>query len=110
MREILATLLVGLAIAASSQDDRAADGWRGLTPLHSTRSDVESLLGRGAGEDGQAYYLPDVNVFFVYSSTGCKSGEKWDIPQGTVLRIIVYPKPTPRWSDLKVDKSTFVEK
>lgn len=86
------------------------EGWRGIVPLHSTRADVERLLGAGANECKCAYYLEDVNVFFDYSSGDCKSGGVWDVPSGTVMRITVYTKPTLRWSTLNVDKSKFIKK
>lgn len=84
-------------------------GWRGIVPLLSTRADVERLLGPGANECKCGYYLEDLNVFFYYSSGNCKSGGSggWDVPPDTVLRIVVYRKPTPRLSDLQIDERTF---
>jgi hypothetical protein len=84
-------------------------GWRGIVPLYSTRADVERLLGPGINECKCGYYLKDLNVFFYYSSENCKSGGSggWDVPPNTVLRIVVYRKPTPRLSDLQIDESKF---
>lgn len=94
-----------LSLAPSS----SVDGWRGIVPLHSTRGDVERLLGPGGNSCACAYYLEEENVFFVYSTGTCKSGGSggWDVSPDTVLRITVYPKPKPRLSALGIDLSRF---
>ncbi len=85
-------------------------GWRGIVPLHSTRTDVERLLGPGTNECKCGYYLNDANVFFIYSSFTCRDGAVWEVPPDTVLRITVYPKTHPKFSDLKIDKTKFTER
>lgn len=94
-----------LCLASISQ----AKEWRGIVPLHSTRTDVERLLGRASNECKCSYYSNDVNVFVVYSSGNCKSGESggWNIPPDTVIRFSIYPKVKPKLSELKVDLSKF---
>jgi hypothetical protein len=86
-----------------------AKEWRGLVPLHSTRSDMEKLLGKGSDSCHCGYYLNDLNVFFVYSSGSCKSGGSggWNIPSDTVIRFSIYPKVRPKLSELKLDFSKF---
>lgn len=83
--------------------------WRSIVPLHSTRADVERVLGSGTNWCKCAYYLDDMNVFINYSSGDCKSGGSggWDVPADTVLKITVVPKPSPRLSDLKIDENRF---
>jgi hypothetical protein len=100
---IFLVLNLMLPIANSS----TANGWRGIVPLHSTRADVERLLGPGTNECKCGYYLEDVNVFFDYSSGDCRGRGSggWDIQPDTVLRITVYPKPNPLLSSLKIDES-----
>lgn len=100
-------LLLNLVLSPASSSSLA--GWRGIVPLHSTRADVERLLGPGTNWCKCGYLLDDVNLTFVYSSGNCKSGGSggWDVPPDTVLRIIVYPKPQPRLSDLNMDMSKF---
>lgn len=104
---ITSLMLLGSMIFVS--DSSRVDGWRGIVPLHSTRADVERLLGAATDTCKCGYHLDDVNVIFVYSSGDCKSrGSKgWDVQPDTVLRIIVYPKPRPSLSDLKIDRRKF---
>ena len=82
-------------------------GWRGIVPLHSTRADVERLLGRATDDYRfqSTYHQDDLNVVFTYSSGYCKSG--WKVPPETVTWITVYPRARLRWVDLKVDWSKF---
>jgi hypothetical protein len=102
--------LLSLSLTFLLAGHSTVEGWRGIVPLHSTRSDVERLLGPGTNECKCGYYLDDVNVFFVYSSFNCKTGGAWDVPVDTVLRITVYPKPSPRFSDLSIDKTKLSER
>lgn len=69
-------------------------GWRGIVPLHSTRSDVEKLFGRPSNQCMCAYYSEDVNVFVVYAAGDCKNGGTagWNVPPDTVIRFDVVPK------------------
>ena len=54
--------LLGLAVAAEAKE------WRGITPLLSTRVDVEKLLGaqRSLNKESSSYSLEDceVHIFF----------------------------------------------
>jgi hypothetical protein len=93
-----------------SQALEKSQGWRGIVPLHSTRADVERLLGKSESNCECSYKLPDVNVFFTYSSTdGCQKGRAggWNVPRDTVIWITVYPKFTVPFSDLTLDKSKY---
>ena len=108
MKGLGAVLLYFALMSYTSMPSRDS-GWRGIVPLHSTRGDVERLLGPGTNECKCAYYLDDVNVFLQYSSGDCKSGGSggWNIPADTVIRFTVVPKPRPRLSDLKINESKF---
>src|SRR5438046_2962223 len=78
-------------------------GWRGIIPLHSTKADVIKLLGEPTTPnfDG-GYSLPDVTVTFIYSTRRCELG--WNVPEGTVLRILVsIKKDRPKLSDINID-------
>ena len=103
-------ILLTLNLLLCSGEPSNVKGWRGIVPLHSTRADVEALLGPGTNECKCGYYLDKVNVFFVYSSSNCDNGGAWNVPIDTVLRITVYAKPSPRFSDLKIDKTKFIER
>jgi hypothetical protein len=96
-----------LAVVGASQ----AKGWRGLVPLHSTRTDVERLLGapkesRGVGFK---YETKDEQVFVFYSAGPCKESplNDWNVPRDTVLSITVHPNAKLLVDDLKLDKMKY---
>ena len=94
-------LLVSMLPVAQSHK-----GWRGIVPLHSTRADVERLLG--SPRPGERYHLNESNIIFHYSAGDCRSGRgAWNVPIDTVVWITVYPKPNPRLLDLDIDKTKF---
>lgn len=86
-----------------------AKEWRGITPLKSTRVDVERLFGRSAHDGyGVSYPIGDEVATFEYSSGGCSDkGRVYDVPPYTVLRIRVSSGHKPRFSDLKIDLKKF---
>ena len=99
-----------LTINSCWAETSTVKGWRGIVPLHSTRADVEALLGPGTNECKCRYFMEKENVFFIYSSGDCKTGGSWDVAKDTVLSITVYQKPSPRFSEMNLDKTKFSEK
>src|SRR5882724_13565967 len=99
---VLSLMTLGISLDEPSK----AKGWRDIQPLHSTRADVERLLGpptdkRDCIYNICTYYLHDVNVQFNYSPGDCKSGRgAWDVPPDTVVNITVHSGPGLRWSSL----------
>lgn len=89
-----------------------ARGWRGIVPLHSTRKDVEQLLGHGKGLCHCEYSLGDGNVSIQYSGEPCTEVRErgWRVPRDTVINISFYPKVNPRFSELPIDKSKYVKR
>ena len=105
-------ILVALCFGHPVDDPISMKGWRGIQPLHSSRADVEKLLGPPADKpdcDLCTYHLTDVSVLFHYSRGECKSGlGAWDVPADTVIYITIHPKPkTQHWSNLAIDKAKF---
>jgi len=93
--KILRVLFLFLVCATSAI---AAD-WRGITPLHSTKADVQRILGNSAiDKDGQTFYSgPDAIAVISYQTETCDSrggkfGFGWNVPAGTVSIIGVIPK------------------
>jgi len=86
-----------------------ADSWRGIKPLHSSRTDVERIFGAAGSECKCTYDSEEFNVFVVYSSGTCNSAESngWNVPPDTVIRFTVYPKNRPKLSALKIDKRKY---
>ena len=96
-RIILTSIL--LAIPANAFQEK---GWRGILPLHSTRADVERLLGPSTSPSGRVYKTENEVVFIEYAEAPCKgflSG--WNVPADTVLMITVRSEKEQRFSDLR---------
>jgi hypothetical protein len=84
------------------QEDK---GWRGILPLHSTRADVEQLLGKPNFEGGRYDYEGE-RVSIIYQIHTCEKskGEGWNVPIDTVVRISVSFKNKGRpLSDFPID-------
>ena len=78
-------------------------GWRGVIPLHSTRSDVERAFGP---PDSTGFYdFKTESAEFFYSAGPCVNGYK--VPKDTVISIRVIPKGEMRFSDLKLNRRRF---
>jgi hypothetical protein len=86
-----------------------AKEWRGIVPLHSTRADVERLLGKASDNCHCTYQTKEATVFVVYSEGDCKRGLSggWDIRPDTVIRLTVTPKASPKLSELQIDLSKY---
>lgn len=86
-----------------------AKGWRGLIPLHSTRQDVEQLLGTPK----DFYYdLTSETVYVDFSSGDCKgaSPDSYRVPANIVTRIMVIPKSERRLDALGIDETRYKKK
>lgn len=106
-KAIVVSLIVLLTQAAYSQ----AKEWEGIVPLHSTRADVERLLGTPTIDrsDTTIYEFKTKRVYFDYSKDSCASDPNgWKVPRDTVIRIWVETKGNQlRFSDLKLDMAKF---
>jgi hypothetical protein len=104
---IIACVSTVLAMVATVH----AKGWRGLVPLHSTRTDVERLLGTHKELRGVAfiYETKDERVVVSYSAGQCKESQSndWNVPRDTVVSITVHPNAKLLVSDLKLDKMKY---
>lgn len=81
-------------------------GWKGIIPLHSTRADVERLLGSSTGECNCLYKTEDAAVYVEYAVDRCRGGlPGWNVPKETVLRLTVTLRTAQQFSDLKLDRS-----
>jgi hypothetical protein len=89
---------------------RAKD-WRGITPLHSTRADVERLLGPPSKDRGGTifYEFDKEEVSFDFAKGSCKGeSDGWNVPRDTVISVWVIPKPNVlKFTDLKLDESMY---
>lgn len=104
---ILPCLFISLFIITFAQ----TKGWRGIVPLHSTRADVERLLGPpvdSSNEYTSVYHLVNEAVIFNYEGDRpCETPGGWQVPPATVVNILVTPKTKLRFSDLQVDEKRY---
>src|SRR6267142_4269866 len=100
----LKPLLFGTVTLLFMSSLAQAKAWRGIVPLHSTRTDVERLLGKPNAKYGR-YDIDNQEIEFFYSKGRCVNG--WDVPEDTIIDIAVNPKQSPRLSDLKVELSKY---
>ena len=112
MRNKLKAIAVFLILlcAATAQ----AKGWRGIVPLHSTRSQVEQLLGPPtelSNPYSVVYKTPNETIEIDYADgSPCGVGEKysrWRVPRNTVTSIIISPYPGSPLSQLNIDESRY---
>lgn len=81
--------------------------WRGIRPLHSSKEDVERILGRPKRQllnQSYAYDTNDEKIDVLYSEGPCTPSVvgKWNVPKHTVLRITVHPQHTVLMSSLQL--------
>jgi hypothetical protein len=101
---VLASLLMIMSLAFT-QD---APGWRGIVPLHSTRAQLEQLVGV-LDMRCQCYSTETETIRVEYASgpcTGALAG--WNVPTDTVLSLQIYPKKRLFFSELKIQKEDFI--
>lgn len=90
-----------------------AKQWGGIVPLHSTRADVQQLLGPPSEpikEHVSVHNLETEVVMIVYASgppCGSDAQSEWQVPSSTVVSITVSPKTGLRLSDLNIDKGRY---
>lgn len=105
----VALLALPLIISATAN----AEPWKGIVPLKSTRSDVERLLGQpqpGPIKSYVTYQLESEEVRVRYAdkslctrTTDCEC----QVPDDTVLNVVVRLKTKPGFSSLGLDLSKF---
>jgi hypothetical protein len=91
-----------------------AKGWRGIVPLHSTRADVERLLGPPTERlrGNSVFYRTENETLIINYARGlpCGIGEKysqWQVPRDTVESILVTPNMGSPLSQLRIDESKY---
>ena len=114
IRLVLFTLVLFLSFVtpAYPQDN----SWNGITPLRSTRADVEKIFGKpdrnSVGTFTAMYQTSSGRVFVLYSTGACylKPSHGWNVPALTVISMSVYPIPEPNFDESKIDKTKFVKR
>lgn len=89
-----------------------AQQWSSIVPLHSTRSDVESLLGPAEGKELSVYQLENEVVSVQFSQLSCdeKRHQGWNVPRDTVVMVTVSSRTAISFSDLPIDQTVLKKK
>ena len=110
----IASVIVFLFSTLLAVPGAEAKGWRGIVPLHSTRADVERLLGPPTEQrtEYSVLYRTENETLIISYARGlpCGIGEKysqWRVPRGTVERIFITPNMGSPLSQLKIDESKY---
>jgi len=84
-------LLLSIWVTAVMLASPNAQQWRSIVPLHSTRSDVERLLGPAEGKALSVYQLENEVVSVQFSEESCdeKKNQGWNVPRDTVIIVTV---------------------
>ena len=105
-------LIISMVLIAATSV--AAKDWRGILPMHSTRADVEALLGPPPPppanrayvlDKGRSIYFLDEGQIYIDFADGneCMA----NVPVGTVLYIEITPKKDLPLSRLNIDLKNF---
>jgi hypothetical protein len=105
---------IGFFVILLCASQAPAKGWRGIVPLHSTRSQVEQLLGPPTEQSNTysvVYKTPNETVEIDYAmGRPCGIGEKysrWRVDRNTVTAIFITPHPGSPLSQLRIDESRY---
>lgn len=103
-RLLLSCACLMLLAAAAAE----AKSWRRVTPLRTTRAQVERRLGK-PNPRNQRYEFRGESAFIIYSGGDeCARGSGgWDVPRDTVVRVVVTPRTRLRLSSLRLDLTKF---
>lgn len=105
----VAYIVVILLVTALAE----AGEWRGIKPLHSSRADVERLLGPpdDPSKEHSLVYKTEKEVVIIDYADGlsCKSGNstEWRVPRGTVVSITISPRTLLPLSELHIEESRY---
>jgi hypothetical protein len=97
MKRLQVLIFISGCLTFFPVDNAKARAWRGIIPLHSTRSDVRRLLGKPiVGGDGaiDLYELREGHVNIRYARRECEQGlpadwGNWKVPRDTVVNISI---------------------
>lgn len=99
-----------VCLLLSTLQVRESAGWRGIVPLHSTRQDVERLLGPSEEKCKCFYKTKEAKIFVEYALSPCEGFlTGWSVPRDTVLMISVQPEAEMRFSNLALDLTKFTK-
>jgi hypothetical protein len=93
IRKILVLFAVLMSFGPNSLKAQGSDNeWHGLRPLHSSKAQVEKLLSKPKNAHLGLYETDTEVITFWFSSGRCNKKNLWNVPEGTVIGILVSPK------------------
>ena len=109
LRFAFTILVLGLVFSPAH-----GQGWNGIIPLHSTRSDVEKILGK-SNEELSAYsslYRTTEGTVIIDYADGlpCSRREseiRWRVPRNTVENVLITPNRESPLSKLRIDVTKY---
>jgi hypothetical protein len=101
IRLIIAGAMITLVWAAPA----VAKTWRGIVPLRSNRTTVESLLGPPQAGTRHVYVTATETVLVIYADRPCAAG--WQVPIDTVISFSVSPKNPLKLAEVKLEESKY---
>jgi hypothetical protein len=89
-----------------------AKEWRGITPLRSTRADVERILGRSPDASGSwaIYQTREEAISILFASgppCGTNAQNEWRVPRDTVISITISAKRVVLLSTMNIVESKY---
>lgn len=88
-----------LALSAVVYGQNLQNSWHGISPIHSSREDVERKFGKPIKTRRGIYYqsfydFSDARITVTYSTGPCDSetGSEWNLSKDTVTNIHVVPR------------------
>jgi hypothetical protein len=104
-------LLIG---AIQSPNNSQGSGWRGIVPLHSTRNEVDKLLGPPSEiRSSSAVYHTNNETVTMFYSNGAPCGTKsssWRVQRDTVIAIDVTPRRSLPLTQFHLDEAKYRKK
>lgn len=103
-KPILGSVCLVLLAAISAE----AKAWHGIVPLHSTRKDVERILGVSNDPCKCIYQTENEVITIDYARHSClQNPDGWNVPLDTVVTITVSLRTPARFSDLNIDRRSY---
>ena len=90
-----------------------AQEWHGITPLKSSRSEVEQILGPAKTNTANTslYIFHEEKVFIVFSKGSCYTNpDGWNVSKDIVITITVSPNSKTKFNTLRLKERGYKEK
>jgi hypothetical protein len=110
-RIVIALILILISFSALVAEFQKSAQWKRIVLMHSTRKDVESLLGPSKNSGYIASYPVEdgtLNVeYYPYRYCEPRGDADWNLPQWAVLELTYRPDHPSKLQSLKLDLSKF---